>query len=61
MSVGTFNILAGFITTVAQFLKVNELNEGHRISSIAWGKLCRNIKVELAKNPDEREKLELIS
>jgi hypothetical protein len=59
MSVGTFNILAGFITTVAQFLKVNELNEGHRISSIAWGKLCRNIKVELAKNPEEREKLEL--
>ena len=59
MSVGAFNILAGFITTVAQFLKVNELNEGHRVSSIAWGKLCRNIKVELAKNPTERETLEL--
>ena len=55
MAVGAFNILAGFITTVSQFLKVNELSEGHRISSIAWDKLYRNIKVELAKNPKERE------
>tara|TARA_Y100000389_G_scaffold54228_1_gene50081 strand:- start:889 stop:1536 length:648 start_codon:yes stop_codon:yes gene_type:complete len=55
MGIGGLNIFAGFITTVAQFLKINELSEGHRISSISWGKLYRTIKVELAKNPCERE------
>ena len=30
------------------------MNEGHRVSSIAWDKYYRNIRVELAKNPDER-------
>jgi len=57
MAVGAFNIIAGFITTVAQFLKVNELSEGHRISAISWDKLYRNIRVELAKNPRERENI----
>lgn len=57
MLVGAFNILAGFLTTVSQFLKVNELSEGHRISSISWDKLYRNIKVELSKNPKDREKI----
>jgi hypothetical protein len=57
MGVGSFNILAGFITTVSQFLKISEMNEGHRVSCISWGKFCRNIKVELAKHPKEREPL----
>lgn len=54
MVVGTLNIIAGIISTVQQFLKINELNESHRVSSIAWAKFYRNIKVELAKNPKER-------
>lgn len=54
MGVGTLNIIAGIITTVQQFLKINELNESHRISSIAWDKFYRNIKIELAKHPKER-------
>tara|TARA_Y100000591_G_scaffold333314_2_gene375640 strand:- start:3184 stop:4017 length:834 start_codon:yes stop_codon:yes gene_type:complete len=59
MGVGAFNILAGFITTVAQFLKINELNEGHRVSAISWAKLHRNIKIELTKDPLERENIGL--
>ena len=55
MGVGSINIIAGFITTVAQFLKVTQLNESHRVSSMSWEKLSRNIKVELSKSPDERE------
>lgn len=54
MLVGSLNILAGIITTVQQFLKVNELNEAHRVSSIAWDKFYRNIKIEIAKKPKER-------
>lgn len=54
MVVGAFNIMAGIISTIAQFLKINELNESHRVSSISWDKFYRNIKIELAKNPKER-------
>lgn len=54
MVVGTFNILAGIITTIQQFLKITQLNEAHRVSSIAWDKFYRNIKIELAKHPSER-------
>jgi hypothetical protein len=54
MIVGGFNLLAGIISTIQQFLKITQLNEAHRVSSIAWDKFYRNIKVELAKHPDER-------
>jgi len=52
--VGSINIFAGIITTVQQFLKINELNESHRVSSIGWDKFYRNIKLELAKSRAER-------
>lgn len=54
MVIGTCNILAGIITTVKQFLKISELNEAHRVSSLAWNKYYRNIRTELAQSPDER-------
>jgi hypothetical protein len=54
MSIGTISLFAGIITTIQQFLKISELNESHRVSSISWGKFYRNIKIELAKSPMER-------
>ena len=54
MLIGAFNILAGIITTIQQFLKITQLNEAHRVSSIAWDKFYRNIKIEIAKHPNER-------
>lgn len=54
MGVGSLNILAGIISTIAQFLKVAELNEAHRVASIAWGKFNRRITIELARHPDDR-------
>ena len=54
MLIGSFNIIGGLIQTIQQFLKISEYNEAHRVSSIAWDKFNRNIKVELAKSPDER-------
>jgi len=57
MCIGACNILAGFITTIAQFLKVNELSERHRLSSISWDKLHRNVKIEVTKNPKDRENI----
>ena len=54
MCVGAFNLLAGIITTIQQFLKITQLNEAHRVSSISWDKFYRNVKIELAKHPQER-------
>jgi hypothetical protein len=54
MVVGGFNILGGIISTIQQFLKITQLNESHRVSSIAWDKFYRNVKIELAKHPEER-------
>lgn len=54
MIVGGVNILGGIISTIQQFLKITQLNEAHRVSSIAWDKFYRNVKIELAKHPKER-------
>ena len=54
MIIGAINIFAGIITTIQQFLKINELNEGHRVASVSWDKFYRRIKVELSKSPLER-------
>ena len=51
---GFLNLSAGLITTVAQFLRVSELLEGHRAASIAYSKFSRNISVELSLPVDER-------
>jgi len=54
IAIGSLNILAAIITTVSQFLKINELSESHRVASISWDKFYRNIRVELVKSPDDR-------
>ena len=52
--IGFFNLAAGLITTVSQFLRVSELLEGHRAASIAYSKFSRNISVELSLPVKER-------
>lgn len=60
--VGGFNIVAGIISTVAQFLKTAELKESHNIAAKSWDKFNRSIKLELQKNPEERsDKRDLFS
>jgi DNA-binding transcriptional MerR regulator len=54
LGIGTLNILIGICATIQQYLKISELNESHRVSSISWDKFARNIRIELAKSPDER-------
>lgn len=54
MAIGTINILIGILTTVQQYLKISELNEAHRVAMISWDKFARNIRIELAKSPNER-------
>ena len=52
--IGFFNLLAGIVTTIAQFLRVSELLEGHRAASIAYSKMSRNISIELSLPIKER-------
>jgi len=52
--IGSINITIGILTTIQQYLKISELNEAHRVSSIAWDKFARNIRIELSKKPSER-------
>jgi hypothetical protein len=52
--IGAFNLFAAIMTTVAQFLKVTELMEGHRVTSIQYGKLARKIRLELTLPSSER-------
>tara|TARA_B100000674_G_C37885632_1_gene936509 strand:+ start:566 stop:1489 length:924 start_codon:yes stop_codon:yes gene_type:complete len=52
--IGSLNLAAGLITTIAQFLRVSELLEGHRVASVAYGKFSRNITVELSLPVEER-------
>ena len=54
IAIGTINIFIGILTTIQQYLKISELNEGHRVASISWDKYQRNIKIELARDPLER-------
>ena len=54
MAIGGVNLIAGILTTIQQFLKIGEMNESHRVSAISWGKFYRNVRVELAKAPEER-------
>lgn len=53
--IGAFNLIAAIMTTVLQFLKVNELMESHRVTSIQYGKLARNIRLELTMPLTERK------
>lgn len=54
MIIGSLSIFAGILTTIQQFLKVNELNESHRMCSINWDKFYRDVKTELSQAPAER-------
>ena len=52
--IGALNLFAAILTTILQFLKVSELMESHRVSSIHYGKLSRSIRLELTLPRTER-------
>ena len=52
--IGSVNILAGMITTIAQYLRLSEKSEGHRVAALAYGKMARNVESELSLPRSER-------
>ena len=53
-AIGGVSLFAGLLTTIGNYLRYAQLEESHRVASIAWGKFQRLIAVELALNPDDR-------
>uniref|UniRef100_A0A6C0IYB2 SMODS and SLOG-associating 2TM effector domain-containing protein n=1 Tax=viral metagenome TaxID=1070528 RepID=A0A6C0IYB2_9ZZZZ len=54
ITIGSLSLIAGIITTVYQFLKISEINEGHRVAMLSWGKFSRNLEAELSRHPLDR-------
>lgn len=52
--VGIVTISTGVLTSINQLIKAPQSSEGHRIASIAYGKLYRVISNELALRRDQR-------
>lgn len=57
LAVGGLSIFTSIISSVAQFLKVSQLSESHRISYLSWEKFHSNIKFQLKKKREMRENL----
>lgn len=55
--VGGVSILISIISSIAQYLKLAELKEGHRISSFHWEKFFNKLKVQLMLKKDARRRL----
>ena len=53
-AIGGLNLITAIATTVMQFLKINELMEGHRVASVQYGKVSRTIRLELTLPLSER-------
>jgi hypothetical protein len=52
--IGCVSIFTGVLTTLGNFFRYAQNSEANRGAAIAWGKLHRNISVELALHPEER-------
>ena len=55
--IGFVSILISIISSVAQYLKLAELKEGHRISSFHWEKFYNKIKIQLMLKKQNRRNL----
>jgi len=57
LAVGGVSIFTSIISSVAQFLKVSQLSESHRISYLSWEKFHSSIKFQLGKKRINRDDL----
>ena len=57
LAVGAISIVISIISSIAQYLKLAELKESHRISSFHWEKFYSKIKVQLMLTRGARRRL----
>lgn len=58
MGIGVLNLIAGIISTVAQFKSIIPKLKTHLTSFVDWSKFYQNIRFELAKRPENRESVD---
>lgn len=57
LGVGVLSIITSIISSIAQYLKLAEKSEAHRIAFVSWEKFYNNIRFQLSKRKEEREEL----
>lgn len=57
LAVGGVSIFTSIISSVAQFLKVSQLSESHRISYLSWEKFHSTIKFQLNRRKEARDNI----
>jgi hypothetical protein len=57
LAVGGVSIFTSILSSVAQFLKVSQLSESHRMSYLSWEKFHSTIKFQLNKKRVNRDNL----
>ena len=57
LAVGGVSIFTSILSSVAQFLKVSQLSESHRMSYLSWEKFHSTIKFQLNKRRESRDNL----
>ena len=57
LAVGGVSIFTSILSSVAQFLKVSQLSESHRMSYLSWEKFHSTIKFQLNKRRSNRDDL----
>ena len=58
LGVGVLSIITSIISSIAQYLKLAEKSEAHRIAYVSWEKFYNNIRFQLSKRREEREELQ---
>jgi len=57
LAVGGVSIFTSVISSVAQFLKISQLSESHRISYLSWEKFHSTIKFQLNRRKESRDNI----
>ena len=57
LSIGGLSIFTSILSSVAQFLKVSQLSENHRISYLSWEKFYSTIKFQIRQRRESRDNL----
>jgi len=53
--IGGFSMFNSIITSIAQYKKIAQLGEGHRIAYLQWGKFYSSLKFQLLQRKKNRE------
>ena len=60
LGVGVLSIITSIISSIAQYLKLAEKSEAHRIAYVSWEKFYNNIRFQLSKEEKKEKNYKII-